>query len=133
VVKCPRCGAEGRLEEYEVNGRVYLRVVYGSGKNRVRCYLGPAESYAVAGPLLGLFLRNLHDNDYAHVVEDSISILEEKVKLHGLSEAREWLPRVTRMIYVLEEALPRLRKLQKELERLEAMLREQEVSSEWST
>jgi len=29
---CPKCGLPGRLERYESNGRVYLRMVHGSKK-----------------------------------------------------------------------------------------------------
>jgi len=118
MVRCPRCGREGRLEEYEVNGRRYLRVVHGGGRNRERCYLGPADGYEAAGPLLLLRLHNLMDVDYAEVAFDAITTLLTKVKLEGLGEPGRWLPKVRELRSALEVLLPELRRLEEELERL---------------
>jgi len=118
-MKCPRCGAEGRLEKYYVKGRPYLRVVHGSGKNRKRCYLGPADDYEHAAPILWLRLRNLAEIDYAAVVQDAVDTLLAYASRRGLGEeAREWLAKVRRLREVLEEELERVKAMERGLERL---------------
>jgi len=118
-MKCPRCGAEGRLEKYYVKGRPYLRVVHGSGKNRKRCYLGPEGDYEHVAPILWLRLRNLAEIDYAIVVQDAVDTLLAYASRYGLGEgAKEWLARVRRLREVLEEELPRVKAMERELERL---------------
>jgi len=119
AMRCPRCGREGRLEEYEVNGRRYLRVVHGSYPKRERCYLGPADSYSHAAPLLQLRLRSLADVDYAEVVQDAVESLLAQAELRGYGEeAGEWLARVRRMRQVLEEELERAKAVEARLEKL---------------
>jgi len=118
-MKCPRCGLEGRLEKYYVSGRPYLRVVHGSGRNRTRCYLGPADDYTHAASILWLRLRNLAEIDYASVVQDAVDTLLSYASRYGLGEAaKEWLVKVRRLREVLEEELPRVKSFESELERL---------------
>mgnify|MGYP000153166952 CR=1 FL=1 len=72
---CPRCGeAYDRIEEQEINGRVYLYAVhYEDGKKR-RCYLGPAEGYRYVAWLTKLdTLTNLSDLDYMEVAVQAAS------------------------------------------------------------
>jgi len=118
-MKCPRCGLEGRLEKYCVNGRPYLRVVHGSGRNRKRCYLGPADDYEHAAPILWLRLRNLAEIDYAAVVQDAVDTLLAYASRRGLGEeAKEWLVKVRRLREVLEREVERVKAMERELERL---------------
>jgi len=118
-MRCPRCGLEGRLEKYYVNGRAYYRVVHGSGKSRTRCYLGPADDYLHAAPILWLRLRNLAEIDYAAVVQDAIDTLLSLASRYGMGEeAAEWLARVRRLREALERELLRVEAVERELERL---------------
>jgi hypothetical protein len=116
---CPRCGLPGRLERYESNGRVYLRMVHGSKKERRYCYLGPAGDYEVAGPLLQLPLSNLKDVDYVMVVDFAASKLLDEAKSKGFSSERvgEHLAKVRRLKATLERLLARARAVEEELER----------------
>jgi len=118
VVRCPRCGLDGRLEEYVVNGRAYLRVVHGSGKSKVQCYIGPADFYVHAAGLLRLGLTNLQDVDYVDLVEEAAYRLVRYAKTLGFSEPEAWLTKVRELRMVLEELLPELKKLEEVLERL---------------
>ena len=116
---CPRCGLPGRLERYESNGRVYLRMVHGSKRERRYCYLGPAGDYEVAGPLLQLPLSNLKDIDYVMVVDFAASKLLDEAKSKGYGErAGEHLAVVKRLEQKLEQLLVRARAVREELERL---------------
>ena len=115
---CPRCWEEGRLEKYYSGGRAYLRVVHGSGKNRRRCYLGPAEDYEHAGRLLLLPLRNLAEVDYVAVVEDAAeTLLLQAERPRPGESAAKWLTRVRRLRETLERELERAKAVEKELER----------------
>jgi hypothetical protein len=125
---CPRCGLPGRLERYESNGRVYLRVVHGSKKERRYCYLGPAGDYEAAGPLLQLPLSNLKDVDYVMVVDFAASKLLDEAKSKGYGErAGEYLARVRRLRQKLEQLLARARAVEEELERLREAAEEAEL------
>jgi hypothetical protein len=116
---CPRCGLPGRLERYESNGRVYLRMVHGSKKERRYCYLGPAGDYEVAGPLLQLPLSNLQDVDYVMVVDFAASKLLDEAKSKGYGErVGEYLAMVRRLRQKLEQLLAQARAVEEELERL---------------
>ncbi|MCC6050149.1 MAG: hypothetical protein LM580_05555 [Thermofilum sp.] len=116
---CPRCGLPGRLERYESNGRVYLRVVHGSKRSRRYCYLGPAGDYEIAGPLLQLPLSNLKDVDYVMVVDFAASKLLDEAKLKGYGErVGEHLAAVRRLRLKLEQLLARAKAVEEELERL---------------
>jgi len=110
-MKWLRCGQEGRLEKYHVSGRAYYRVAHGSGKEKRRCYLGPADDYAHAAPLLWLRLRNPAEVDYSMVVQDAVDALLSLASRYGLGEAAgEWVQKVRRLREVLEEELPRVKK-----------------------
>jgi len=126
VVRCPRCGLDGRLEEYVVNGRAYLRVVHGSGKSKVQCYIGPADFYVHAAGLLRLGLTNLQDVDYVDLVEEAAYRLVRYARTLGLSQPSEWLVKVRELRRVLEELLPQVKELEEELDRLDKVRREQE-------
>jgi hypothetical protein len=116
---CPRCGLPGRLERYESNGRVYLRMVHGSKRERRYCYLGPAGDYEVAGPLLQLPLSNLQDVDYVMVVDFAASKLLDEAKSKGYGErVGEYLAMVRRLRQKLEQLLAQARAVEEELERL---------------
>jgi hypothetical protein len=115
---CPRCGLPGRLERYESNGRVYLRMVHGTKKERRYCYLGPAEDYVVAGPLLQLPLANLKDVDYVMVVDYAASKLLDEAKLKGYGErVGEYLAMVRRLRERLLQLLARAKAVEEELTR----------------
>jgi len=126
MVRCPRCGSEGRLEEYVVNGRRYLRVVHGSGKDRKQCYIGPSDNYFHAAALLRLGLTNLKDVDYAELAIALAWRVETVARTRGLSEPEEWLPRVKRLREELELLLPKLEKLEEMLEQLAKEKKEEE-------
>ena len=124
-MRCPRCGREGRLEVYESKGRRYLRVVHGSGRSRERCYLGPADGYEHAAPLLLLPLTNLADFDYASVIDAALSIFYDRVRRDGLERPSAFAERVRGVREVLERYLPRLRRLEEELRRLARQFEEE--------
>jgi hypothetical protein len=131
---CPRCGLPGRLERYESNGRVYLRVVHGSKRSRRYCYLGPARRYETAGPLLQLPLSNLIDTDYVQVVDFAASKLLDEAKSKGYGErAGEHLAMVRRLEQKLEQLLVRARAVREELERLRETLEKAELQVWGST
>jgi hypothetical protein len=131
---CPRCGLPGRLERYESNGRVYLRMVHGSKKSRRYCYLGPAGDYGVAGPLLQLPLTNLKDVDYVMVVDFAASKLLDEAMSEGFSSERvgEHLAKVRRLKATLERLLARIRAVEEELERLREAVERAELQV-WGT
>jgi len=126
MVRCPKCGLEGRIEKYYVNGRAYLRVVHGSGKSKVQCYIGPADNYIHAGELLRLYLTNLQDVDYAALAAELAWRVVMFARTLGLSEPGEWLAKVRGLREELEALLPELEKLEQELDRLDKVRREQE-------
>jgi hypothetical protein len=131
---CPRCGLPGRLERYESNGRVYLRMVHGSKKSRKYCYLGPAGDYEAAGPLLQLPLSNLKDVDYVRVLDFAASRLLDEAKSKGYGErAGEYLAMVRRLRLKLEQLLTRARAVEEELERLREAVEKAELQVWGST
>jgi hypothetical protein len=119
-VVCPRCGELGYLEKYTVAGRTYLRVVHGRGKNRRRCYVGPAEGYEHAEAQLGLGLTNRIDVRYEEVALSAVEhfLLEAQlVPSKGEAELASFLERSRRLKSLLEEKLAELQRLEEELER----------------
>jgi hypothetical protein len=130
---CPRCGLPGRLERYESNGRVYLRMVHGSKKSRRYCYLGPARRYEAAGPLLQLPLSNLIDTDYVEVVDFAASKLLDEAKSKGYGErSGEYLAEVRRLRLKLEQLLARAKAVEEELTRFREAVEEAELQV-WGT
>jgi len=74
---CPRCGAEGILEIFNVNNRQYLRVIHyyydTKGKRRKkRCYIGPLEDYEHVNRLHELGVTNLKDFNPAKIVMNTV-------------------------------------------------------------
>ena len=127
-VVCPRCGELGYLEKYIVAGRAYLRVVHGRGKNRRRCYVGPAEGYEHAEVHLALGLTNRMDVRYDEVAVSALDhFLIEAMLARTKSEAElaEALERARRLRSLLEERLGELQRLEEALER-ELRLRREE-------
>ena len=127
-VVCPRCGEPGYLESYEVAGRRYLRVVHGRGKNRRRCYVGPAGDYEHAELLLALGLTNVMDVDYALVAENAVRRFISEVRLRRFSESkRSLLDKVDTLRRTLQHLVKELGELEEDLLRdLEAEEEEQE-------
>ena len=131
--RCPRCWLPGRLERYESNGRVYLRMVHGSKKSRRYCYLGPAREYETAGPLLQLPLSNLMDTDYVEVVDFAASKLLDEAVSKGYSErSGEYLAKVRRLRLKLEQLLARAKAVEEELTRFREAAEEAELRV-WGT
>jgi hypothetical protein len=118
-VVCPRCGEPGYLERYEVAGRRYLRVVHGRGRNRRRCYIGPAEGYDYVEQHLALGLTNKLDVRYEEVALSALEHFLLEVQLarsRGEAEVAEALGRVRELRSQLEARLAELRRLEGELE-----------------
>jgi len=127
-VVCPRCGELGYLEKYSVADRAYLRVVHGRGKQRRKCYVGPAEGYEHAEVHLALGLTNRLDVRYEEVAVSAIEhfLLEALLaRSKGEAELAEALERVRRLRSLLEERLGELQRLEEDLER-ELRLRRRE-------
>ena len=117
---CPRCGELGYLEKYSVAGRTYLRVVHGRGKQRRRCYVGPAEGYEHAEVHLALGLTNRLDVRYEEVAVSALEhfLLEAWLaRSKGEAELAEVLERARRLRPQLGEKLAELQRLEEELER----------------
>jgi hypothetical protein len=127
-VVCPRCGARGSVEEYEVNGRVYLRVRHYAGKRVTRsgkvvsryryCYLGPKEDYLHAAPLLRQPLTNVLEHDYLTEASEAVEKVLSAAAAPLTEEARDRAAAALReLIRLCEEWSRRARRLLENLER----------------
>jgi hypothetical protein len=127
-VVCPRCGMSGYLERQYRGDRAYLYVVHGRGKNRTRCYIGPAESYEHAELLHLLGLTNIMDVDYAFVAESAVRRFIQEVRLRRFSESKKALiDRVEALVRALQHLIEELGELEEDLLRdLEAEEREKD-------
>jgi hypothetical protein len=127
-VVCPRCGELGYVERRVVRtsggewGKVktYIYVVHGRGRDKRRCYIGPAEGYDYVEQHLALGLTNVMDVRYEEVAVSAIDhfLLEAQLaRTKSEAELAEALERARRLRSLLEERLGELQRLEEALER----------------
>lgn len=103
---CPRCGLAGTAAIENRYGRSYVYYYHYINGERVKCYAGPADGYAVVQQLLGhLGLTNLDDVSFGEIV---------------MRAALRYLNHVARVFEEDDEdEKPEAKKLERELRRRE--------------
>jgi len=128
-VICPRCGSEGILEIFNVNGRQYLRVVhyyYDVKKKRRKrlCYIGPVDEYEYVNRLHLLGVTNLKDSDPSKIVENVVNtfigIAVRKVLRNQLTddESIAFVRKAKALLSTLDECRKRVEGLLKDMQKL---------------
>jgi hypothetical protein len=125
-IVCPRCYSVGTLEEYESNGKIYLRVRHRKERKTFFCYLGPRDRYTYASKILRQPLNNLAHHSYAEEAVQAIDNLIEQARRPFLDKREEAERTLAEMKYLISRMDELKERLRVEAEILEQRLKQSE-------